>query len=314
MKTVFCLMGPTASGKTDLAVQLVQHYPFEIISVDSAMVYRGMDIGTAKPTSAELTKAPHHLINICDPASPYSAGKFRQDALQVIDEIVARDKIPLFVGGTMLYFNVLQNGVAQLPTADEAIRLSLNNKAKQLGWPAMHQQLQSIDPVIAKKLHPNDSQRIQRALEVHQICGKTMTELQKSQTLTQPPFQFINISIDVSDRIKLHQRIEKRFEIMLNQGFLEEVAQLKQRSDLHSMLPAIRTVGYRQAWSYLDGLYDQATMKQRAIIATRQLAKRQLTWLRRWKNLTTYQMDDKNLYTNISRQIEKTLNQELITK
>ncbi|WP_199883009.1 tRNA (adenosine(37)-N6)-dimethylallyltransferase MiaA [Pseudoalteromonas sp. T1lg75] len=289
---VIFLMGPTASGKTDLAIELCQHFDTEVISVDSALVYKGMDIGTAKPTAAELAKAPHRLIDIIDPADSYSMADFRSDALAHIKELHAQGKVPLLVGGTMMYFKGLLEGLSPLPEADEAVRAELDKEAKEQGWPALHQQLLEIDPQAAAKINANDSQRINRALEVYRISGKTITELQqtKAQALDFPVYQF---AIAPSDRKVLHQRIEKRFKIMLEQGFENEVLSLYKRDDLHPDLPSIRCVGYRQMWDYIAGEIDYDEMVFRGIAATRQLAKRQLTWLRGWPDLTWLESGDR---------------------
>ena len=284
-KKIFCLLGPTAAGKTQIALQLVKKFPFEIISVDSAMVYRGMDIGTAKPSTEELAVAPHHLIDICDPADPYSAGRFRKDALTIIEKILQTEKIPLLVGGTMLYFHVLQQGIAELPDANPIIRASIQQRAQQHGWEFLHAQLQRIDAVAAARIHANDSQRIARALEVYELTGKSLTEITQAENSKPLPYQIINFAIAPAQRTVLHERIQKRFAAMLQQGFLEEVEKLYCRGDLNPDLPSIRTVGYRQAWQYLAGNYDFETMHENALTATRQLAKRQLTWLRSWENL-----------------------------
>lgn len=280
---IICLMGPTASGKTALAVELVQHLPCEIISVDSAMVYRGMDIGTAKPTADILAIAPHRLLDIRDPADSYSAGQFCADAKREIDAIFALKKIPLLVGGTMLYFHALQNGLATLPPADPAVRAKILQTAEIQGWTALHQQLQKIDPIAAQRIHPNDPQRLQRALEVHAITGKTLTELCSNNADHLFGTNIINIALLPDDRLQLQVQIAARFQTMLQQGLLDEVQALYQRGDLVADLPAIRAVGYRQVWDYLDGKLSYAEMQERAIIATRQLAKRQLTWLRNWE-------------------------------
>ena len=293
-------MGPTASGKTDLAIDLCQHFDTEVISVDSALVYKGMDIGTAKPNAEELAKAPHRLIDIIDPAESYSMADFRSDALAHIKELHAQGKVPLLVGGTMMYFKGLLEGLSPLPEADEAVRAQLENEAKEQGWPALHQQLQQIDPQAAAKINANDSQRINRALEVYRISGKTMTELQqnKAQALDFPVYQF---AIAPSDRKVLHQRIEKRFKIMLEQGFENEVLSLYNRDDLHPDLPSIRCVGYRQMWDYIAGEIDYDEMVFRGVAATRQLAKRQLTWLRGWSDLTWLESgDSENLQRIVS--------------
>jgi len=281
---VICLMGPTASGKTALAIALCQQLNAEIISVDSALVYRGMDIGTAKPTAAELTMAPHHLLDIRDPADSYSAADFRQDALQLISDIQHRGKVPLLVGGTMLYFKALLEGISALPAADAAVRQQLEAEAREQGWAAMHQQLAKIDPVAAARIHPNDPQRINRALEVYRLTGQSLTKLTAEKT--EPfPFSVHQFAIAPTDRSILHQRIAERFMLMLEQGFEQEVQWLRQRGDLHIDLPSIRCVGYRQMWQYLDGEHSYGQMVEKGIAATRQLAKRQLTWLRGWPNL-----------------------------
>lgn len=291
---VICLMGPTAAGKTDLAVNLVQQLPCEIISVDSAMVYRGMDIGTAKPTQDILQIAPHRLLDIRDPKKEYSAGEFRDDAIKEINNIISRKKIPLLVGGTMLYFHALQQGIAQLPRANKIIRQKLLSEAAQVGWEQLHQRLQVIDPVSATRIHVNDSQRIQRALEVYLISGKTLTEHCQTNDEFTLPYDFINFAIMPTERSQLHDAIAKRFHLMLQQGFIDEVTTLYNRGDLHPDLPAIRAVGYRQLWDYLEGKLSYADMIERGIIATRQLAKRQITWLRSWKNLICLDSGCKN--------------------
>ncbi len=296
---VICLMGPTASGKTHLAIELVQRLPLEIISVDSALVYQGMDIGTAKPTAAERAAAPHRLLDICDPADSYSAGQFVTDAKQAIAEIMQAGKIPLLVGGTMLYFNALQQGLADLPGADLAIRQQVAAKAKASGWPALHQTLSTIDPAYAAQIHQNDSQRISRALEIYYATGKTLSAYHQAQSEQVPAYDFINIIIAPKDRSILHQRIEQRFHQMLAAGFIEEVQQLYARPDLHKDLPAIRTVGYRQVWQYLAGEYDQATMIHKAIVATRQFAKRQYTWLRRFADAQRFDSEDAQLVEQV---------------
>ena len=275
------LMGPTASGKTDLAIQLRQQLPVEVISVDSALIYRGMDIGTAKPSKAELALAPHRLIDICDPAESYSAANFRTDALREIQEISAQGKIPLLVGGTMLYYKALLEGLSPLPSADEKVRSEIEAKAALVGWGGLHQELSKIDPISAQRINPNDSQRINRALEVFYLTGKTLTELtaQKGETL---PYDILQFAIVPEQREVLHLRIEQRFHKMIELGFQQEVEKLYRRPDLNENLPSIRCVGYRQMWEYLRGDYDHDEMVFRGICATRQLAKRQITWLRGW--------------------------------
>ncbi len=292
--TVLCLMGPTASGKTKLALELVQALALDIVSVDSAMVYRGMDIGTAKPSAAELAMAPHRLIDICDPATAYSAGQFYQDAKREIDAIHQAQRTPLLVGGTMLYFHVLQQGFADLPDADAAVRAKL----QQQDLSTLYQQLKDIDPLAAKQIHANDAQRIQRALEVFYTTGQTLSDYHAAQQTT-TPYRFINIVLAPEKREHLHQLIEQRFDLMLQQGFINEVKTLYQRDDLTADLPAMRTVGYRQAWRYLTGEYDEKTMRQKAIIATRQLAKRQLTWLRSWPQATWFNSQDQQLLSAV---------------
>lgn len=289
---VICIMGPTASGKTDLAVELVQRLPCEIISVDSAMVYRGMDIGTAKPNAEVLRIAPHRLLDIRDPAQIYSAGDFQADANNEIIAINNSKRIPLLVGGTMLYFHVLQNGIAALPKADPIIRQQIVQEAEMQGWPALHARLQTIDPIAAQRIHPNDAQRIQRFLEIYEVTQTTPTSWfaeQHSPTLA--TYNPIFIGLIPSDRSKLHQKIAQRFHLMLQAGFIAEVENLFQRHDLSPELPAIRAVGYRQIWEYLAGELTFDEMQEQSIIATRQLAKRQLTWLKNWDDLHCFESD-----------------------
>ncbi|KMW71450.1 tRNA delta(2)-isopentenylpyrophosphate transferase [Photorhabdus luminescens subsp. luminescens] len=283
LPTAIFVMGPTASGKTALSIALRQHLPVELVSVDSALIYRGMDIGTAKPTTEEQALAPHRLIDILDPSQPYSAADFRCDALKEMSEITASGRIPLLVGGTMLYFKALLEGLSPLPSADPVIRAQIEQQAAEQGWDALHQQLQQIDPVAALRIHPNDPQRLSRALEVFLISGKTLTELTKlsGESL---PYHVHQFAIAPVKREILHQRIEARFHQMLESGFEEEVKALYARHDLHVDLPSIRCVGYRQMWSYLSGEIDYDEMIYRGICATRQLAKRQITWLRGWKS------------------------------
>ncbi|WGE33899.1 tRNA (adenosine(37)-N6)-dimethylallyltransferase MiaA [Actinobacillus genomosp. 1] len=275
------LMGPTASGKTDLAIALRQTLPVEVISVDSALIYKGMDIGTAKPSKAELVLAPHRLIDILDPSESYSAMNFREDALREMVDITASGRIPLLVGGTMLYYKALLEGLSPLPSADPVIRAEIEAKAEQIGWNGLHSELSAIDPIAGNRINPNDSQRINRALEVFYITGKTLTELtaQQGDSL---PYNVLQFAIAPQDRAVLHQRIEQRFYKMMELGFQQEVEKLRARGDLHKDLPSIRCVGYRQIWEYLDGdvSLDEAIYK--GICATRQLAKRQITWLRGW--------------------------------
>ncbi|MBT2339638.1 MULTISPECIES: tRNA (adenosine(37)-N6)-dimethylallyltransferase MiaA [Pseudomonas] len=289
------LMGPTAAGKTDLAIELTKVLPCELISVDSALVYRGMDIGTAKPSKALLAEFPHRLIDILDPAEAYSAADFRRDALQAMAQITARGKIPLLVGGTMLYYKALVEGLADMPAADPEVRAQIEDEAARLGWQTLHAQLALIDPESAARIHPNDPQRLSRALEVYRVSGLSMTALRQQQSaqsteaaasgLQQLPYTVANLAIAPANRQVLHRRIEQRFTLMLEQGFIDEVVALRERSDLHTGLPSIRAVGYRQVWDYLDGKLTSAEMQERGIIATRQLAKRQFTWLRSWTDL-----------------------------
>ncbi|QGZ39617.1 tRNA dimethylallyltransferase [Pseudoduganella flava] len=275
------IMGPTASGKTAAALAIAERIPSEIISVDSALVYRGMDIGTAKPTRAERAAVPHHLIDILDPLDAYSVAQFRTDTLRLVDEIVARGKLPLLVGGTMLYFKGLVDGLDDLPGADPALRQELEDEAAQVGWPALHARLATLDPETAARLKPNDAQRIQRALEIIRLSGKPMSALLAQREPEPLPFELMSFALEPNDRAVLHERIARRFDIMLeDDALIDEVATLRRRGDLHPGLASMRCVGYRQAWEYLDGYIDYKTMRETGIIATRQLAKRQLTWLR----------------------------------
>jgi tRNA dimethylallyltransferase len=292
--TLICLMGPTASGKTHYAIQLAQWFPFEIISVDSALVYRGMDIGTAKPDAAMLAELPHHLINIRDPSEAYSAAQFRKDALKIIKEIHARKKTPLLVGGTMLYFRALQKGLALMPSADAAVRAQLSEEANKKGWTVLHRRLADIDPLAASRIHPNDPQRIQRALEVYLLSGKNLTTWQQEQQEEPFDYDIYNVIVAPEQRHILHTRIAERFKQMLAAGFIEEVKALYARPDLNLDTPAIRSVGYRQVWEYLDGRLTYEEMQEKAIIATRQLAKRQLTWLRSWPNAIWFNSEADN--------------------
>lgn len=292
------LMGPTASGKTALALELVKNHDCEIISVDSALVYKGMDIGTAKPDARMQAHAPHRLIDLIDPAEAYSAANFREDALREMADITAAGKVPLLVGGTMMYFKFLRDGAADLPKADEAIRQQLLEEGLEKGWPAMHERLASIDPESARRLKPMDSQRIQRALEVYLISGKTLTEYWAEQQTEPLPYHVVNLAVCPSERKRLHERIAERFRIMVSDGFIDEVKALRARGDLDKNMPSIRCVGYRQAWDYLDGEYDYDEMIERGIIATRQLAKRQITWLRSWPDLHWLDTDDPDIVRN----------------
>ncbi len=284
------LMGPTASGKTDLALALARVLPCELISVDSALVYRGMDIGTAKPDRATLDAFPHHLVDIRDPAEAYSAADFRRDALAAMADITARGRIPLLVGGTMLYYKALLEGLADMPGADAEVRAELETRAEREGLAALHAELQLVDPQSAARIHPNDPQRLVRALEVYRVSGTTMTQLrmQQSEAASQDgslPYTVAQLAIAPAQRQILHERIAQRFDLMLEQGFVAEVERLHRRGDLHGEMPSIRAVGYRQVWDHLEGRLSAAQMRERGIIATRQLAKRQFTWLRSWQNV-----------------------------
>ncbi|MBJ6609542.1 MAG: tRNA (adenosine(37)-N6)-dimethylallyltransferase MiaA [Candidatus Thiothrix moscowensis] len=298
-KAIF-LMGPTGTGKTDLAVELRKHFPLEIISVDSALVYKGMDIGSAKPDAATLAQAPHRLIDFLDPSQPYSAADFRADALREMADITASGRIPLLVGGTMLYFRALEYGLSDLPQADQTIRARLDAEAAEHGWQALHDRLASIDPIAAQRIHPNDPQRLQRALEVYELTGKSLTELQQAQWYDACPYQLLKIALIPQNRAWLHARLALRFEQMLKQGVIEEVRKLLLRGDLDTHLPAIRAVGYRQIWGYLINEIDYNQMRDRAIVATRQLAKRQMTWLRSERGISVYDPAELSLSSVIS--------------
>ncbi len=300
MHKAICIMGPTGTGKTDLAVALRQHFPVEIISVDSALVYKGMDIGSAKPDAVTLAEAPHRLIDFLDPAQPYSAAEFRADALREMADITAAGRIPLLVGGTMLYFRALEYGLSALPEADPAIRARLEAEAATHGWQALHDRLARIDPVAAQRIHPNDPQRLQRALEVFELTGKSLTELQQAAWHDACPYQLLKIALIPENRAWLHARLAQRFDQMLTHGVVDEVRQLLMRGDLNTHLPAIRAVGYRQIWDYLINEIDYNQMRDRAIVATRQLAKRQMTWLRSEKGIIGYDPQELNLSSLIS--------------
>ncbi|MEY4588888.1 MAG: hypothetical protein RL497_964 [Pseudomonadota bacterium] len=281
------LMGPTAAGKTDLALALAQQLNGEIISVDSALVYRGMDIGTAKPSKAEQAQAPHHLIDICEPTQAYSAADFSRDARPLIQAILARGRVPILVGGTMLYFKALLEGLSDMPVSTASVRAEVEAEAEHKGWPALHAQLAAIDPITAARLHPNHSARIGRALEVYRISGIPMSQWQASHSAgVLDEYRWCQIAIAPQQRSILHQRIAMRFDAMLAGGFLDEVAALKARPEMHAGLPAMRAVGYRQAWQHLDGQTSLEQMRELGIIATRQLAKRQFTWLNGWHGLS----------------------------
>ncbi|KZZ58091.1 tRNA (adenosine(37)-N6)-dimethylallyltransferase MiaA [Oleiphilus sp. HI0125] len=311
MPPAIFLMGPTASGKTDLAIALRKILPVELVSVDSALVFKDMNIGTAKPSESELLQAPHRLIDIIDPAESYSVARFYDDALREMNDIVAAGKVPLLVGGTMMYFKVLKEGIASMPSADQSVRDSINALAAEKGWPFVHEELAKVDPDSAKRIKPNDSQRLQRAMEVYRVSGRTLTEHWSDQKqvgsgvvngagshdgASLPPisFEILPFAIAPSDRKLLHKRIELRFRGMLEANFQQEVETLRARGDLSLDLPSMRCVGYRQMWEYLDGTYDYNTMIEKGVVATRQLAKRQLTWLRAWRDIVWLETGAKN--------------------
>ncbi|MEJ2175908.1 MAG: tRNA (adenosine(37)-N6)-dimethylallyltransferase MiaA [bacterium] len=278
-RVAYCLLGPTASGKSRLALELAARHPVEIVSVDSAQVYRGMDIGTAKPSAAERARVPHHLIDVVDPTDRYSAGRFRDDAIRATEDILARGRIPLLVGGTMLYYRALAGGIDPLPAARPALRADIEARAARLGWPALHAELARVDPVSAGRISPNDTQRIQRALEVWELAGEPLSALQRGAQRA-PPFELRAFALIPEDRAELHRRIAGRFERMLADGLVDELRALRRRYALHAGMPSMRCVGYRQAWAYLEGEFGIAELRAKGIAATRQLAKRQLTWLR----------------------------------
>lgn len=292
-------MGPTGVGKTEVALKLAKIFPVEIISVDSAMIYRGMDIGTAKPTDEERQSVPHHLIDILDPKEIYSAAQFQENALQLIEEIIQRGKIPLLVGGTMLYFNALLNGLAPMPSADSLIREKIVKQAENEGWDAIHRVLEKVDPKAALRIKPTDTRRLQRAMEVFELTGVSMSDWWEKAQDYVFPYNVCKIAITPRDRIFLQERIQQRFDLMIERGFLKEVEQLYSRADLHSSLPAIRCVGYRQVWDYLSGKVEYSEMLGRGVIATRQLAKRQMTWLRSMKDLHEFECEDLTLHDRL---------------
>ncbi len=305
------LMGPTASGKTDLAIQLVDNpldgRSFEIISVDSALVYRGMDIGTAKPNRVVVEKTPHKLIDICEPDKPYSVARFREDALHEMNEITARGNIPLLVGGTMLYFRALEKGLSQLPQADPQVRKALEVEVKQNGLDMLYRRLIRIDPESAHRIHPNDSQRILRALEVYEISGQTMSSLYEQSTLKPISYDIIKIAIAPEDRSVLHENIRKRVAHMLKKGFIEEVTYFFNRDDVHKNLPSMRAVGYRQGWEYLEGKLSYSQLEERMLVVTRQFAKRQFTWLRADSAITWFNTTDKKLLAKVLNYLDAAL-------
>ncbi len=303
------IMGPTACGKTDLAVNLVQTGKFEIISVDSAMIYRGMDIGTAKPESEILQQAPHHLINIRNPNESYSVAEFCLDANRLIDAVHARNKIPLLVGGTIMYFNALQHGLSELPAADPEVRADIDRQAQQHGWPQLHANLRTIDPQAADKIHPNDAQRIQRALEVYELTQRPLSSFHACAKSIRTDIEIINFGLMPQDRAQLHERIAQRFHSMLALGVLEELSTLRQKWTLSLDMPSMRCIGYRQMWNYLQDKVSYADMQDQAIAATRQLAKRQLTWLRHYPEtilIDPYTKDGAAMRTQINREIAST--------
>jgi tRNA dimethylallyltransferase len=309
LPSAICLMGPTACGKTRVAVALAQQLPVDIISVDSALVYRGLDIGSGKPDAATRALAPHRLIDIRDPAEPYSAADFRADALREINDILGKGRIPLLVGGTMLYFKALRDGLSDMPSADPDVRARINELAEREGWGAVHQRLQAVDPRAAARIHPNDPQRLQRALEVYEVSGRPLSEFHAEKpagAAADLPCTLTFIAM-LPERAALHAVIAQRFHQMLEMGFIDEVSSLRKRGDLHVDMPAIRSVGYRQVWEFLDGKYDYATMVEKGIAATRQLAKRQYTWLRGWPDLheaeCTLGIEDENNVKNILKKI-----------
>lgn len=285
-----CLMGATATGKTALALALHERLPVDIVSVDSSQVYRGMDIGTAKPSAQEQARAPHRLIDIRDPAEPYSAADFCADAAREIESIHGAGRIPLLVGGTMFYFHALEHGLSDLPSADLEVRARLSEEAGRVGWAAMHARLAELDPLAGRRIHPNDAQRIQRALEICELTGQPPSALGGQESMP-GKYRFIKLSLQLSDRAQLHERIAKRFQDMLAQGLVEEVEQLYRRGDLDPSFPSVRTVGYRQIWDYLTNKVNYSQMVENAIAATRQLAKRQLTWLRSYAGVRSFESD-----------------------
>lgn len=304
-----CLMGPTAAGKTAAALALAERFPTEIISVDSVQVYRDMNIGTAKPEAEILARIPHHLIDIRAPGNAYSAAEFVTDASELITAIAARGRLPLLAGGTMLYFRALWQGLAQLPEANQELRQQLEIEARELGWVAMHERLRQIDAQAAARIHPNDPQRIQRALEVYFVTGRGISEWHNEQNRQMPPFHMLKMAVAPRERRHLHERIEQRFHDMLAAGLIDEVRGLRERYDLQADLPAMRAVGYRQVWSHLDGDLSYQQMVDRGIAATRQLAKRQLTWLRRESGVIWYDLENKEVTRNIINAVERFVKQ-----
>lgn len=301
---VVCLMGPTASGKTGLAVEMAANHDFEIVSVDSALIYKGMDIGTAKPEANVLAKAPHRLIDIIDPIESYSAADFLSDAKREINDILSKGKTPLLVGGTMMYFNALQKGLAAMPSADIEMRAQLDEQVRQYGLISLYDELMRVDPESAKRIGDNDPQRLQRAVEVYRLTGKSMTQWWAEQTAQELPYDLVNIAVMPEDRSTLHKRIEQRFNIMMDEGFLAEVEALYARGDLTINMPSVRCVGYRQLWQYLEGLDTLDDAIYKGVVATRQLAKRQLTWLRGWDELAVFNSLDRDLFAQTLKYVQ----------
>ena len=297
-------MGPTASGKTGVAVELVQHLPLEIISVDSALVYRCMDIGTAKPDAATLASAPHHLINLIEPTQAYSAAQFCHDALALMHDITARGKIPFWVGGTMLYFKALREGLNDMPAADLEVRAEIEARAQAFGWHSLHAELAQVDPVTAARLNPADAQRISRALEIYAQTGQPMSAYLNQPQANSLPYRVLPLALMPSDRAVLHARIAERFDTMLNQGLVGEVENLKVRFDLNPQMPSMRCVGYRQSWQYLEGAISRGELRERGIYATRQLAKRQITWLRAMLDVQVMDCLDSTLIAQVQQRVE----------
>lgn len=300
-------MGPTASGKTAVSQELTLRFPLEIVSVDSAQVFIDMDIGTAKPDRTTLAKFPHHLIDLVTPEESYSAARFRADALRVMGEITARGKIPLLAGGTMLYFKALREGLSDLPQADAELRREIDAEARQRGWPALHAELAALDPEAAARLKPTDAQRIQRALEVVRLTGAPLAESLARRTEAALPYRLVQFALLPSDRAVLHDRIARRFDAMLAAGLIEEVRTLRRKYRLDAGLPSMRCVGYRQAWDYLEGAIDRAALREKGIAATRQLAKRQLTWLRSWPDAAAFDCLAEDLVSQAARAVERAL-------
>lgn len=297
-----CLLGPTATGKTEIAIALCKRFPFEIISVDSALVYRGMNVGTAKPDAATLKRAPHRLVDIRDPEDAYSAGDFVRDAHAAIADILAHGRIPLLAGGTMMYFRALTQGIAELPSADPELRAKIDAEARKVGWPAMHAKLQDVDPEAAARIEPNDRQRIQRALEVFRASGVTMSEWQRAaqENAAASKTEFCRVALNIEPRERLHERIDTRLKVMLNNGFVDEVKALRERPGLHRDAPSMRSVGYRQFWAHLEGESSREEATYRTLVATRQLAKRQITWLRSEPDVKIFDPLEENVIDAIS--------------